>query len=1157
MDDREIHSTMSQEQENKSCRGIFSMSSILSSNDAVSSDECSYVSRDNRSIVQESVNKGHEISVNKLVTKQENRSVCPQRVDFDEFSPRTWENPELDQLQADFYQNLRSYLLLGYGSSEISLCTSTVAQKKSKKAKVSRQKQLSAAQIKEKHEIGMLMLLECKTLLINNCILIQERKNLLDAKLVGMDECIQLLCERSEFSVSVMHNMTTLCTDLLSWMDSHDCIQQYLVICKGESGEVIDYDSTINCVKKHDVYGRLVSILDRLCSYCYSQEMRATLWLQVLQWIHPTFANLSSTTTTNGDRWCWIFGVFGDRYVALLMQFLFERAITLEQNVFLDEKEILVSLLQYLSQKHSLQAMSLMNQMVHRLADPSSAYFGKSLWRSALLRLIDFSLQVPGILLAIDGQIEWVVSIEVVSAIFTKHMTMVSSRNDESSSTLAFEDSLSSQLLKVYKSSQLQSSSIQFLELLDRLINHGNNELAQCAAAFHARLAEEFSESATRHTDRENLILLSNLSPSIPLMCKNMMDSRQQDGSFASVWNVWLEALSESSRTLMLEIVIELARQEIFYAGFKGRIPSASVTIPEVIKRTQESDQKKCVAFPWDPICWSEFIKRLARQCREQYHAFLVYLSATLKTISTPGKFRRIFSLIRVTLNCRSHCVDATQMIESLHEAKQDCIIQRELEVVWTYSNEWLDCCGRMFWEHMLDFACSRQNGVVTLGLELLQKLPIPPFHDSARRYRGIYRLFTAFKRQLGLRAYDNKYPVCSRETLRNLDLIRKCQMRIFHTENSESGSKSCAFTTYVEMWMNHVFSAKSTCYFPTSFSDDGASNIDEIDYERTISTKCTSYPVRTTMPAAHIGDSSFVNLVASQRCAMIALHTLQTHICKGFFVLSTRQLEMNVTKLFDSLLERFLPCCGIPSDDVYKEKLPNRSHFDVDIRMEQWLHHCPTLLPLVRLMVDIDRKLDLSQSLRLLPLLKSALVVLMGYWNSLKGTTEIDQPKIPPYMKPKHQLYLTYQLVEILRWTKWFPASMVQQTQYLLPFLTPLDIRSVLLSFWTYLANYPPSDLKVEVSSLSSSSKANWVTSDPFDESSDLHPLARISDLDRSFYLVPIRRALDGNIQKIRTRYAYFKCSDNSSDKEVEKLQDSYESFERTVCTALNNKDR
>ncbi|KAF1789237.1 hypothetical protein GQ600_18369 [Phytophthora cactorum] len=95
------------------------------------------------------------------------------------------------------------------------------------------------------------------------------------------------------------------------------------------------------------------------------------------------------------------------------------------------------------------------------------------------------------------------------------------------------------------------------------------------------------------------------------------------------------------------------------------------------------------------------------------------------------------------------------------------------------------------------------------------------------------------------------------------------------------------------------------------------------------------------------------------------------------------------------------LGACGavlrIPSDDIYKDMLPNRSSFDVDLRVEQWLNHFPAFLPLLRAVISTSTVLGSSQLLRLVPVFKSVLIVLLGHWNSVKGELSVENIDVPP----------------------------------------------------------------------------------------------------------------------------------------------------------------
>ena len=72
-------------------------------------------------------------------------------------------------------------------------------------------------------------------------------------------------------------------------------------------------------------------------------------------------------------------------------------------------------------------------------------------------------------------------------------------------------------------------------------------------------------------------------------------------------------------------------------------------------------------------------------------------------------------------------------------------------------------------------------------------------------------------------------------------------------------------------------------------------------------------------------------------------------------------QIERRFKTVVDMLLERVIPCCGILRDDINKDMLPNRSSFDVDLRVQQRLNHFPAFLLLLRSVVSTSTVLGSS----------------------------------------------------------------------------------------------------------------------------------------------------------------------------------------------------
>ena len=251
--------------------------------------------------------------------------------------------------------------------------------------------------------------------------------------------------------------------------------------------------------------------------------------------------------------------------------------------------------------------------------------------------------------------------------------------------------------------------------------------------------------------------------------------------------------------------------------------------------------------------------------------------------------------------------------------------------------------------------------------------------------------------------------------------------------------------------------------------------------------------------------------------------------------------LERRLKTVVDMLLERVVPCCGIPSDDVYKDILPNRSSFDVDLRVEQWLNHFPAFLPLLRAVVSTSVVLHSSQLLRLVPVFKSTLIVLLGHWNSVKGDLSVENVDVPPYMRNKNQLAITCELLRLVRSTRWLPVPL-GKTAELLPLTTPADIRAILFSCWFYLSDHPPkagprgpapsappSPLSSASSPVGAAGTAAAAAAGGAGAGLFSSPSCGLSSSSSNppleFYLIPVRRALHRNIGKIGAKYPLFAC--------------------------------
>ncbi|RLN14497.1 hypothetical protein BBO99_00007714 [Phytophthora kernoviae] len=445
---------------------------------------------------------------------------------------------------------------------------------------------------------------------------------------------------------------------------------------------------------------------------------------------------------------------------------------------------------------------------------------------------------------------------------------------------------------------------------------------------------------------------------------------------------------------------------------------------------------------------------------------------------------------------------------------------------------------------------------------ELLTALLAPPSPD----YVAFYRAELVQQRE--------------RETLSELNLskgddlqsrLQSLKMNLFRVLALDGGVAhyaSSVYSVFVSLWLDALLSTTSATSIPTHFpngvnfadlnSDDSGNMMDDreaIRCERTISSKCTnlqSSQVITRVPETKLVyrktlDSSweremhaaricsvyatdlFTQLLASTGTAASLLADPLAKSKPSSSIDDDEQCERRLKIVVGMLLERVIPCCGVPSDDVYKDTLPNRSSFDVDLRVEQWLNHFPAFLPLLHVVITTSTALGSSQVLRLVPVFKSALIVLLGHWNSVKGELAVKNGDVPPYMRNQNQLALTCELMRLLRATNWLPVPLGKAAE-LLPLTTPADIRSILFSCWFYLSDHPPrsgSRAPTPATSATASPISSGSSPAGFSISgiSTGGPTSSSSHPPVEFYLIPLRKALHRNIAKVGAKYPHFMC--------------------------------
>ncbi|OQR95309.1 hypothetical protein ACHHYP_00115 [Achlya hypogyna] len=425
---------------------------------------------------------------------------------------------------------------------------------------------------------------------------------------------------------------------------------------------------------------------------------------------------------------------------------------------------------------------------------------------------------------------------------------------------------------------------------------------------------------------------------------------------------------------------------------------------------------------------------------------------------------------------------------------------------------QWRAASGAAHWHTVLRQAASADAATADLALQLLRELPYPTLEDPVWQYACIYKLLELFFRRL-LTAHDGA----------PLDDLRTVLATIVRDGGGVAAYPASVATTFLCLFVDAVLSAQAPTTIPhrvlremNFFQPDDDSAVGGSSHVfRKLSAANTlmpydPFPALAAEPSVPAAAASTVlgQLQAGRtKWADSALPapsmfeaTLQTlHREKmaraAACCLQAKALllatEPDWNCLVDLLLERMLPVTAfMPSDDQYRDLLPERSNFDVDIRMEQWLLHYPIVVTLLQCVVEHGAP---TVVLRTLPLLKSMLVVLIHYWHARRHQ-RLDEPQdeaTPPYLHMRHQLSITLDVMAVLEKTRWLPEPL-HAVGVLFPRVQTLDIRSLLHAIWLYLSDHPPTKLARETGNM-------------------------------EYYLMPLQNAVHRNIASLGPLYAQF----------------------------------
>ncbi|KAL7685815.1 putative integrator complex subunit 5 [Plasmopara halstedii] len=958
----------------------------------------------------------------------------------------------------------------------------------------------------------------------------------------------QLQCSISASSTpKALEDVIMISLSALELLDEKETIVE-------ESEKGADVAAMLAKVSGKPVYMQLIRLLQRALTCIGDREVKELL-TSVLNW---------SLARQKPEHWMWVLPVSAPLDSYLVHEFLVRQAI-----IKPDDVKWLIPILEFLTIKNPDQMVDIAQELLQECAKSSA---DRAVWM--VQRLITLATESAVIVKACENSLQWIVTEELVTSLASKYdEAKKNSMTDVEWKRL--DDLLLEFLLK--RSAELSDSAFQLLLLLHKLTEAKNESLAASVALFHEQVVHfarlelscEFVQGIYRYLpyiSRTSLRLLQEMTTleGTPDSCMADDEKVSKDAAFHHFkkWKEWLVLIAH--RVSRKEVTEQLIKAELVRAEFE------EVRLVYSFDKICDADRALCELLTTlltpKPIEYVAFIRDILQQGK----------SASIKVQ------RRVLAIVQMLLTLNDtkfgNSAENEQNI-TLDDKKTSSIDKLARTMSWSLTldafNMWKGETGIEFYESFLDFACSKDFTVASRALLLVSRTPFLSLEDPKWQFRCVRKLSRVYFSQL--RQYrvilvqekdessgDNKSQKNAIQS--HLHSLKMVLFRVLVMEGGITHYSSSVYSIFASLWLDALLSTISATSVPTHFPNGvnfahlSTNDEDELNErqifrcERTISSKCTnlqSSQVITKNPDANLVyrktlDSSWEREMRAARvCSVYATDLLAqlfastgtpatiladnpSQVKMGLSPDEGALLERRLTIIVNMLLERVIPCCGITSDEIYKDLLPNRSTFDVDLRIEQWLNHFPAFLPLLRSIVTPAVVIGSSQLLRLIPIFKSALVVLIGHWNSVKGDLSGNNLDVPPYMRNANQLTLTCELIRLLRATNWLPTQL-SKTAELLPLTTPADIRSILFSCWFYLSDHPPRSgshaptpaTSAAASPISSgSSPAGFNITDV-----SLNGSSRSSHPPLEFYLVPLRKALHRNIRKIGAKYPLFMC--------------------------------
>ncbi|KAF1783627.1 Integrator complex subunit 5, C-terminal [Phytophthora cactorum] len=878
---------------------------------------------------------------------------------------------------------------------------------------------------------------------------------------------------------SVLEDVVKFSLSFCELLDEKDPVQGLVVL--DHEKKRVDLDETLAKLPSKPLYAQLVGAIRRAVLSA-GDLIGKELLIQVLDW---------SLTRSTPENWTWLMASIAQMNSYFVQEFLFREAMARHE-----EMKCFILVLEFLATKYPAQMVDILREVLEECA---SSDHRRGL--ETVRRLVALASDSAVLVKVCDENLQWIVTEELVTTLSSKFQEGDMSGNGNTSLQEGIDVLLLDFIRK--RSAELSNSGFQLLLLLQNLSTAKlSSRFAASVASFQKQVVEFCWIRDVMCLHQRDLpfppVYLSEHAstaaidePREEVSDVNMTDDEEMSRETAhqrfDEWKQWLCLLAQSiSRK---EVTEQLIKAELMLAEFN------EVPVVYPLTTIQDADRALC-----------ELLTSLLTPASPEYVAFVRNIIHECQS-AAPRARRRILGIIQTLLHLNDTEVVDTENelpVNLSGEQRASCMQQLARAKSWGGSLDsfelWKGVRGVEFWESFLDLARSKDALVASRALSLVSRTPFLSLEDPNWQYR--------------CDKISSELSVPEVSALQSrLQTLKMVLFRVLALDGGVAHYSSSVYSMFASLWLDALLSTTSATSIPThfpngvNFTDLGDGDLlDErqiIRCERTISSKCTnlqSSQVITKVPEAKLVyrktlDSSWEREMHAAR------------ICSVY-----------ATEIFSQLVASTGTAASLLVDA--------QRHAAESIQFRRGFACGAVVKPLSGVFTAASSgNLDVNGTgffpvLRLVPVFKSVLIVLLGHWNSVKGELSVENVDVPPYMRNQNQLALTCELMRLLRATTWLPAPLAK-TAELLPLTTPADIRSILFSCWFYLSDHPPrSGSRAPTPATSATTSPISSGSSPAGFSitglSTGGSSSSSSNPPLEFYLIPIRKALHRNIRKI-----------------------------------------